>query len=80
VIALARNPVSNCVMLPLRFNLIAIHVLLQNSYLLDVMGSVFTLMSAVIGIRMILNLREVGRKQLEIYNDGAEISTIQFSS
>ena len=54
--------------------------LLQNSYLLDIMGSVFTLMSAVIGIRMILNLREVGRKQLEISNDGTEISTIRFSS
>jgi len=53
--------------------------MLKNSYLLDVMGSVFTLMSAIIGIRMILNLREAGRKQLEISNNGAEISTLRFS-
>ena len=64
----------------MRLNLIATYLMLQNSYLVEVMGSVFAVMSAIIGIRMILNLREAGWKQLEISNNGTEVSAIRFSS
>ena len=47
--------------------------------MLYVMGAISALLSGVIGTRMILNLREAGKKQLEITYDGAKLSTLRFN-
>jgi len=44
-----------------------------------VMGAISTLLSGVIGTRMILNLREAGKKQLEIAYGGDKLSTLRFN-
>jgi len=53
----------------------------QSSYIIDAMGTVSTLANAIIGTRMILNLREAGRDQGQtgLSSHATAISAIRFS-